>query len=326
MSGIKERMVEAWDLIKKSKKTLLIGHVNPDIDALSSLGLMISLFEDLNKPYLALGLHKNPLAYKFLAHQEKVLDVLPKDFEATNYDLVVVLDCGQINRTGIVDELQKIDNNDGRIIEFDHHLSVEDSLDLEIRNSGAASTTEVLYDFFEINKIDFDKEKIDLILSGILSDTGNFLYPSASGKTMEIASKMMVLGAKLPKLADKASKNKDFSSLKLWSLALSNLKINKKYGIAVTVISQKDIEKLQDELELVGNNDVFGEVAAFLSNFKEIKVALVLREGEDGILKGSLRTAKEKIDVSKIARIFGGGGHAKASGFSLSPKHIVINS
>ena len=319
-------MVEAWDLIKKSKNTLLIGHVNPDIDALSSLGLMVSLFEDLNKPYLALGLHKNPLAYKFLAHQEKVLDVLPEDFEATNYNLVVVLDCGQINRTGIVEELEKIDDNDGRIIEFDHHLSVEDSLDLEIRNSGAASTTEVLYDFFEINKIDFDKEKIDLILSGILSDTGNFLYPSASGKTMEIASKMMVLGAKLPKLADKASKNKDFFSLKLWSLALSNLKINKKYGIAVTIISQKDIEKLQDELELVGNNDVFGEVAAFLSNFKEIKIALVLREGEDGVLKGSLRTAKEKIDVSKIARIFGGGGHAKASGFSLSPKRIVIDS
>jgi phosphoesterase RecJ-like protein len=317
MERIVEKMIEAYALIKNSKKVLLVGHVNPDIDALSSLGIMISLLESLSKSYIAMALHKNPVAYKFLPHQEKVLDSLPVDFDAQQYDLVIILDCGQINRTGIVDQLNIIDNNDGRIIEFDHHLRVEDSLDLELRNSGAASTTEILYDFLEINHIEFTKDIIDLILLGILSDTGNFLYPSASGKTMKIASKMMTLGAQLPKLANKANKNKDFFSLKLWSLVLSKVKINKKYGVAVTVISHEDLEKLHDEIELIGNNDIFGEVAAFLSNFKEVKVALVLREDDSGVLKGSLRTAKEDIDVSKIARIFGGGGHAKASGFSF---------
>lgn len=318
MGEIREKMIEAWKLIQDSQKVLLVGHVNPDIDSLSSLGIMISLVEKLGKPYLAVGLHKNPIAYKFLPHQEKVLDKLPENFVAQDYDLVLVLDCGQINRTGIVDQLNIIADNNGSIIEFDHHLKVEDAMDLEIRNSSAASTTEVLYDFLETNKIEFSKEIIDLILSGILSDTGNFLYPSASGKTMEIASKMMILGAKLPKLADKANKNKDFSSLKLWSLALSNLKINQKYGLAITTISKSDLEKVKDELEeVVGNNDVFGEVAAFLSNFKEIKAAIVLREADDDMIKGSIRTAKEDIDVSQIARAFGGGGHSKASGFSF---------
>jgi len=294
--------------LKKAKKVFLVIHEKPDGDAISSVCAMIDLLEDLNIEYYAYCFSEIPDNFCFLPHAEKINNQKPDDFSI--YDLIIPLDCGSLSRTTLIDEILGRDKNQ-KIIEFDHHPKIDSYSDIEIREIRAASTTEIIYDFFKKNKNKINKNKAICILTGISTDTGNFLYPSTSEKTIRISSEMMLRGARLPNILDRTWRNKSISGMKLWGTAINNLEINKKYNFAITIITKQDI-KLSGATE----DDVEG-IAGFLSNLNEVSGLLVLREDEEGMIKGSLRTSNPDVDISKIARIFGGGGHSKAAGFKV---------
>ena len=251
--------------------------------------------------------------FKDLAPLEKV------GFEApsflTGFTLIIALDCGSLERTGLAREIEGRGFNQF-FIEFDHHLKNGNRSDLEIRKPEAVATTEILYYFFKANKIKINKNIADCILTGILTDTGNFLYSATSQKSINIASEMLLYGARFPRIVRNTLYNKSLPAMKVWGLALNNLKINKKYNFAFSVLTLAEIEKFSsDESE-----DVFDSISGFLSNLYGVKGVLFLREEKGGKLKGSLRSAHPKVDVSKLASRLGGGGHAKASGFVLEGK------
>ena len=110
--------------------------------------------------------------------------------------------------------------------------------------------------------------------------------------------------------------NQSIGMLKLWGRAFSRLTKSKFTNIVMTVITQKDFEECEVE------NDSAEGVANFLNNLHGAKAVLVLKEQKNGIIKGSLRTTQDGVDVSGFARIFGGGGHKKAAGFSINGKII----
>jgi phosphoesterase RecJ-like protein len=89
------------------------------------------------------------------------------------------------------------------------------------------------------------------------------------------------------------------------------LRFDTKKGIAITVIKHTDFK------ECGADPDDTEGVANLLNHLSDVKMAMVLREQGDGTIKGSLRTTRELIDVSQIAKLMGGGGHAKAAGFSV---------
>jgi len=196
-------------------------------------------------------------------------------------------------------------------LEIDHHPKIKSYADLEIRDSAAAATTEILYYFLKANKIRINKNLANCLLAGILTDTGNFLYPSTSPQTINIASEMLAKGARLPQIMENTWRNKSIASMKAWGKALSNLKINKIYNFAYTILEPEDVPLEMAEEELEG-------LAGFLSNLDRVNGLMILRELPEGIIKGNLRTAKPNVDISKLARALGGGGHAKAAGFTVT--------
>lgn len=331
----------AWEKVCASNNILLVSHLSPDVDALSSLGAFIEILKDLNKNYLAFADGKND-DYYFLPNEEEIIgnknDLLKiishrfnqgeeiKNNFLSFFDLVIVLDCGSIERTSLSDDINSIKDLmlDTLIIEFDHHLPVKTYADIEIKTS-IASTTEVLYHFISINEISINKPLATCLLAGILTDTANFLYPSVSSKTLEIASEMMVLGAQFPKLLSNTWRNKSFLEMKLWGLALANLKINKKYNIAFSVLPYEDLKNFK-KIFGMWSGDVFGDIVGFLSNLSEANIVLFLREEEIGKIKGSLRVGATDLDIdaTKIASLFGGGGHKKASGFVFNGSIIKV--
>jgi phosphoesterase RecJ-like protein len=122
---------------------------------------------------------------------------------------------------------------------------------------------------------------------------------------------MLLYGARFPKIVENAYRNKSLSAIKLWGTAMNNLKVNKRYRIAYSFLTHDDITAsgaTEEELEGISN---------FLSNMGDIAMLLFLREDEPGRIKGSIRTARPDINVSSLAKILGGGGHAKASGFTI---------
>jgi phosphoesterase RecJ-like protein len=298
--------------INGSKKILLVTHDRPDGDALSSTCAFIELLTGLNKKFFAYCYNSPPHQFNFLPHIEKVnSDKNKLNFPA--YDLIIVLDCGSLKRTGLTEEI-KNKNLSQFIVEFDHHPKTDNYADIEIRNPSASSTAEILYNFFKTSNIKINKNLATCLLTGILTDTGNFLYPVTTDQTVKIASEMLLYGARFPLILENTWRNKSLPAMKLWGQAINHLQINNKYNFAYSVLTHRDLSRngITDE-ELEG-------VAGFLSNLYGVKALLLLREEEDGKIKGSLRASHSKIDISLLAQIFGGGGHAKASAFVADGK------
>ena len=296
---------KAYNLIKQADNILVVTHDHPDGDAVASACLMAEIAKQAGKTYW-LYCH-SPINYQgeFLPH----LDEFKNFIENFEFDLIVVLDCGTVLRTKLEKEI--LCRRTGQLVmEIDHHPQVRAYADLEIRNSAAASTTEILYYFLRTNKIKITRDLANCVLTGILTDTGNFLYPSTSPQTINIASEMLRLGARLPQIMENTWRNKSIASMKTWGKAMSNLQINKKYNFAFTVLKAEDVPEKVSEEELEG-------MAGFLSNLHDVNGILLLRGLPSGEIKGSLRTAKTEVDISRLASALGGGGHAKAAGFTI---------
>jgi len=317
------RCQEAYKKIKGASNILLVAHERPDGDAVSCLGAMIDLCEQSGKNYLAFCSGAPINQYSFLPHIEKVifqpdyfgapLSVVTAKSDFKNFDLIIIFDCGSLARTGLAKKIRGRTESQF-VIEFDHHPKNDEFSNLEIRNPEAVAATEILYYFFKVNKIKISKNIANCILTGILTDTGNFLYPLTSCEAVGIASEMLVHGANFQHIIKNIIHNKSLAGMKLWGLALSNLRINKKYNFAFSVLTLEEIDQFG------ANEDIFDSISGFLSNLYGVKGVMFLREEKDGRLKGSLRSAHPTIDVSKLAGMLGGGGHVKASGFVLDGK------
>ncbi len=297
--------IKAYNLIKQSQNILVATHEQPDGDALASACLMAEILTLAGKKYRLYCYSQINQQYGFLPHLEEFKNYI----ENFSFDLIITLDCGSVERTKLDKEILSR-QPDQLVLEIDHHPKVRDYADLEIRDSTAAATTEILYHLLKANQVKINKKLANCVLTGILTDTGNFLYPSTSAETINIASEMLRLGARLPQIIENTWRNKSIASMKTWGKALSRLKINSEYNLAFTVLENQDVPAEITEEELEG-------MAGFLSNLHDVNGILLLRQLPDGGIKGSLRTAKPKVDVSRLARVLGGGGHAKAAGFTI---------
>jgi len=304
--------IKAFQKVKEAKKIFIVTHDRPDGDALSSVCAFIELLTGLGKEFSAYCYDTPPRQFNFLPHLEKIKTDKNK-LNFSEYDLIIVLDCGSLKRTRLIEEINNKKPNQF-IIEFDHHPKTDNFADIEIRNPNISSTAEILYNFLKTNHIKINKNLAIGLLTGILTDTGNFLYPYTTDKTIKIASEMLLYGARFPLVLENTWRNKSLSAMKVWGLAINNLRINKKYNFAYSILTQRDLSQngITDE-ELEG-------IAGFLSNLYGVRGLLLLREQEDGKIKGSFRAIHPQIDISRLAQIFGGGGHAKASAFMTEGK------
>lgn len=294
--------------IREADNIFLVTHEKPDGDGLGSICAMMELLAGLDKDFFAFCADKAPANFSYLPFAEKI-EADKSKFDFSDYDLVIVFDCGDIRRTKLIDEIRNRKKNQF-VINIDHHPKIDDWADLEIKNPQAASTTELIFDFFKANKIRINKNVADSILTGISVDTGNFLFPATTDKTMQISSEMLERGAKLPRIMEKTWRNKSLAGLRAWGAAMARLEINKEYNLAFTVLTLADVEGVSDE-ELEGMSN-------FLSNLREVTGVLILFEKPGGLIKGSIRSAK--ADIAPLAIALGGGGHSKAAGFVVEGK------
>ena len=320
-----EKLQLAYQKISVAKNILIIGHTSPDADAMSSIGAMAEIAQNLNLNIYAYADHKSNGAYDFINNENLVSSEEPLDLRV--YDIILVLDCGSISRTGLELRLRNLiaAHKEGTIkerpyiIEFDHHEKQEAYSDLEIRDPEKASTTEIIYQFLIANRLEITKTLADCILIGLMTDTGHFLHANSSREALAVSSEMLLRGASLPKIIDKTTHNKSFAVLKVWGRVLEKMKFNPETGLASSALLENDIAELLTPEEKETHIDLFGDIVSFLSYLSGVRVALLLRE-ENGHVKGSLRTNDDEADVAKIAENWGGGGHKKAAGFSVEGK------
>jgi len=299
------------DLIIRHKKFFLIIHPNPDSDALGSsfaLQKYIESFPEKKTKIYCLNQPEKNLIELFSA--KKKITTTPN---IKNQDVIIILDRGDVfYKLKFDTKITKETSTSPKIINIDHHPRTKIKEAINIRDTKAAATSEIIFRFFKHIKFPLNQEIAQFLLNGIYADTGGFRHSNTTPLTLEITGQLMQQGASISKVNRALFANKSLSTLKLWGIALDRVKINKKTGMAVSFITQRDLKKCG-----ATPKDLDG-LAEIINTISDAKFSLVLTEQENNKVKASLRSEKyKKIDVSKIARLFKGGGHKLASGFEI---------
>jgi len=295
---------EALDLIEKSRYILIITHINPDADTISS-ALALSNFLAENKiKHKVFNLSDNlPRNLDFIERFDKITNVLPKF-----YDLIISVDCGSKNRFGFeVDESIPL-------INFDHHKSNDNFGKVNIVNYQKSSTAEVVYDFFRYNGLYITKNTATSLYVGIYDDSLAFTISRCDELTFEKVNFLVKCGANPSWIANRLVRRDSLAKYRVIPRVLDSLELYKE-GTLASIVARP--EWLKESGAHVRDTEV---VLDMVLSIAIVNIAFFLRVTDDKV-RVSIRS-KGDIDVSIIAKRFDGGGHLNAAGFSIATLDI----
>ncbi|MDO4312715.1 MAG: bifunctional oligoribonuclease/PAP phosphatase NrnA [Eubacteriales bacterium] len=279
------------------------GHERPDGDCVGSCMGLYQYMKD-NYPDISVDVYLEAIPEKFLfiGGTEDIRSEIP---EAVRYDLFICLDCGDEERLGFSAPLFRAA---GRTYCVDHHVSNQSFADENYIVPDASSTSELIYHLLDKDKI--TKEVAESLYIGIAHDTGVFQYSCASPATFRVAAELLEKGIDAPSLIDVTYYEKTYAQNQVLGRALLE---------SIVFMDGKCIaasmKKSQMEFYGVTPKDLDGIVAQ-LRVTKGVEVAIFAYELAVDLYKVSLRS-KKYVDVSKIAKYFGGGGHMRAAGCTM---------
>ena len=271
----------------------IAGHVRPDGDCIGScLGLYQYLRD--NRPEIQADVYlEDPRPeFSYLPGFSEV----KTSCEEKAYDLVVLLDVSSEERIGVAAPLLA---KAGKTICIDHHVTNTEYCEINHVEPDASSACEVLFGLLEEEKI--SEPCAEALYTGIVTDSGVFQYSSTSPHTMRVAAALMEKGVPFTRIIEDAFFKKTYVQNQI----MGRKKVMDFYGLTP--------------------GDMDGIVSQ-LKNTEGVHVAIFLYELEPQVFKVSLRS-DELVDVSKIAAVFGGGGHARAAGCTMSgsPYDVINN-
>lgn len=290
--------------IKNSKNILLVSHINPDGDTLGSMCAMYELIlGNYKKKCDMVTVSKVPAVYEFLPNIDKSKHISEMDL-SREYDLVICLDVAAIDRCT---EAQVLINKAKRTINIDHHETNKEYAKLNIIDSKASATGEVLLNIALNLNWTISKQAAECLYTAIMTDTGCFKFSNTTPQTMEYCAKLLKIGIDSCEIYRKCYESQSKDMVLFQSYCINKAKFSENDKIAYTIVYKKDLEKFNY------NGDDFTEgLTEKLRAIKTTDVAFVVKELNANMTKVSMRS--KFIDVAKICTSFGGGGHKLAAG------------
>ncbi len=286
-------------MIGKANKIAVFTHENPDGDALgSSYAFALGLIGLGKQANVFLGdFKKDTKEYREICGKDMMSDISPEEC-----DLLVALDCADINRISLGGAEFK-----GKTVAIDHHIThkpyAEETIVVD-----APATGEIVFDALKALKAKITPEIASNIYIAIACDTGNFKYSSVTPKTHRIIADLIESGADFAKISRELFYKLTKEYLDLYETALTRLEFFSEGKGCLIYLCDEDFEKAK-----IDENGA-GDIVTLPTKIVGVEVGAYIRKRGDGF-KVSLRS-NEFIDVSKIAEVYGGGGHIRAAGFS----------
>ncbi len=286
--------------IRNGNDFLITTHINPDGDAITSVLVFAVILNHLEKTYRIVLDDPVPDKFDFLPEVERIECF--KNNKNISYNYLVVLDASDLDRIG---ELKETIIEKKQIINIDHHTSNLYFGDANLVESDKSSTVEIVYNLFSTFNIPLNKDVATLVYTGIMCDTGRFLFPNTTSNSFKVASHMITAGADPHEIGKNVYYRVSPASMHILSKALATLDFhfdNKVSSMYVTL----------DALSNNGKVDTEGFVD-YLMTIDRTEIQLFFQEVERNVFKLSLRS-RSYVDVNEIAKQFKGGGHLRASG------------
>ncbi|MBU3180963.1 DHH family phosphoesterase [Clostridium psychrophilum] len=293
---------EITNKIKCFQKIAITFHTSPDGDCIgSALALLIGL-RKLNKEVYIISKEAISQTFLFLPCSSEVSGKTKDLLKDT--DCVVVLDCGDFKR---INANLNIKNKNFELINIDHHLSNDLYGDINFVDIKASAVGEIVYNVLKLLDIEIDREISTCLYTSIITDTGCFRHSNTTCVTHGIAGKLINTGIDFSEIHRMVFDNNKLEKVKFCGEIINNITVELHGKVCIMYISKGTLAKYN--LESSDTSDIIN----FGTSIDTVEVAILIKEVEDGV-KVSLRS-KSFVDVSKIAEVFKGGGHIRASGF-----------
>jgi phosphoesterase RecJ-like protein len=293
-------------VLNDAHSVLVASHVDPDGDALGTQLAVAAFMKQLGKEVFLVRDGDIPFKYRFLQgiNQIPLVQDYPTD---RRFDAAFVLECPNIDRIG---RASKLLNGGIRIINVDHHQDNDLFGEVNWINTGASSVGEMIYELFDRSGFSFGPAVAEQLYTAILTDTGRFRYRSTSPRTMEVAGKLIQVGADPQKICDLVYYNLQPSTMKLIGKVLNSIEFHNDGHVCLLFLTKDMLKQTQaDESE----SDGLVDYTLFNAG---VRAGALLKEIDGNKTKVSIRS-KDGINVAAIAGRFGGGGHFNASGCTI---------
>jgi phosphoesterase RecJ-like protein len=311
-NGKRSDREQVLEELRQAQKLIVVTHENPDGDALGSLIAMEEILTAMAKDSLAfIDEHELPLPpeYRFLEIPNLITSP-PDDLEGRT---IVFLDCGNVDRN----PAEALQRPGMRMINIDHHHDNTRFGTVNLVDPAASSTAELVWDLTHDLGVSLTPTIAQALYVGLITDTGKFMYENTSPRAHEMAAELIEAGVDVQEIYRRVYEGVPFGKLTLLARGLANAERYDSGRLTVTQLDARDFAE-------AGAEESYSEgVIDHLRAVEGTAVAALVRDrlgNGDGELqrKVSLRASDDRVDVSRIARARGGGGHRQAAGFSTT--------
>lgn len=300
----------AESFIMRHHSFLMATHPRTDGDDCGSMLAFVQWLDSLGKQSVPMANGGVPETLRYLPEQHRILEDVPK---GQNFDAIILFGCSTKERTKIPALIEL----GLPVLNIDHHGDNALYGQVNLVDKDKSSVAELVFEFFKYIDYQITAETAKCLLTGIFTDTGSFMHANTSASTLQAAAELMKFGARIDKIYSFNYKNKDLKVLKAWGMAFENTRLDPVHHVAISVLTAEDLKGLGGLPA-----DAFGGIAETLNTIPGARFSIFLRQDGDTI-KGSLRSEEQKnVDVSYLAKLFGGGGHKLASGFEVKGRIV----
>ena len=286
--------------INEGKSFVITAHVRLDGDALGSELAFYLMLQDMGKKAVIYNQDETPQQYRFLPGAQNIVSELG---DIGQYDVGVILDCSNLERVGEkAANIEKIQT----LINIDHHISNGGFCRLSMLDGQASSTGELLYRLMREMRCKMTKDICTNLYAAIITDTGGFRYSSTHRDTLLAAGDLVENGASPQWISENIYESDSPSRLKLLAKVLETMSLDLENKVGSLFVTQEDLLQTGASLD---HSEGFIDIPRTV---KGIDISVLYSQLESKFFKISLRS-KGQINVEKVARKFGGGGHINAA-------------
>jgi len=303
---------EVLDELRGAEKVIVVTHENPDGDALGSLIAMQEILTAVGKDaVMFMDSDEFPMPYEYRFFPLPGLVSTPPDDLGER--TIVFLDCGSLDRN----PAEALKPPDGRILNIDHHHDNTRFGTVNLVDPEASCTAEIVWDLLHGLGVEPTITIAEALYVGLITDTGRFMYENTGTRAHEMAAELIGAGVDVHEIYRRVYEGIPYGKLALLARGLAKVERYDEGRLTLTSLTAQDFTES-------GAEESYSEgVIDHLRAVQGTAVAALVRErigaAEDAPpIKVSLRSGDDRIDVSRIARAQGGGGHRQAAGFSTA--------
>ena len=313
-AGLDVELSDIARSLEAAPKIVVATHENPDGDAIGSARAMELILQQLGKDvvvYVPRGVI--PREYEEI-RPERLVQETPADVEER---LLLCVDCGNASRLANPELLRRA----ATVLNVDHHADNTRYGDQNVIRGQVACTTQLVWELAAELGVERTAPIGTAVYIGLVTDTGRFQYSNTTAAAFSLAADLASVGVDTHGVFKEVYERLEWRRLKLLGRGLDKATHHDEGAIVTTYLTRDDFA------EAGADDDSAEGIVDFLRGVEGTLVALMVRDlapGAPAARKGSLRTTHGQVDVSLIARTYGGGGHRQAAGFSTDDDMLSI--